>query len=70
MIQDPAEVAERALRMVLEERVIAVDGSSIPIKADTLCVHGDTPTAVTLTRDIRRALEKEGVVLSAMKEVQ
>ena len=67
VIKDPSEVAERSLRMVLEERVIAVDGSSIPLKADTLCVHGDTPTAVTLTRDIRQALEKEGVVLSPMQ---
>jgi len=67
VIIDPAEVAERALRMVLEERVIAVDGSSIPLRADTLCVHGDTPTAVTLARNIGHALEKEGVVLSAMQ---
>jgi len=66
VIEDAAEVAERALRMVLEERVIAVDGSSIPLRVDTLCVHGDTPTAVTLARDIGHALEKEGVVLSAM----
>lgn len=69
VIEDPAEVAERALRMVLEERVIAVDGSSIPLKADTLCVHGDTPTAVTLTGNIRHALEKEGVTLSSMQSV-
>ena len=66
VIEDPVEVTERALRMVLEERVVAVDGSSIPLKVDTLCVHGDTPTAVTLTRDIRNALENEGVMLSPM----
>jgi len=68
VIIDPAEVTERALRMVLEERVIAVDGSSIPLKVDTLCVHGDTPTAVTLARDIRLAMEAEGVTLSSMAE--
>jgi UPF0271 protein len=67
VIEDAAEVAERALRMVLEKRVIAVDGSSIPLRVDTLCVHGDTATAVTLVGDIRHALEKEGVVLSAMQ---
>ena len=67
VIIDPAEVTERALRMVLEERVIAVDGSSIPLKVDTLCVHGDTSSAVTLARDIRQAMQAEGVVLSAMQ---
>ncbi len=64
VIAEPEEVAERALRMVLEKRVIAVDGSSIPLEADTLCVHGDTPTAVELAGRIRKDLEAEGVVLS------
>jgi UPF0271 protein len=66
VIKEPAVVVERALRMVLEKRVIAVDGSSIPLEADTLCVHGDTPTAVDLTRGIRKALESEGVELAPM----
>jgi UPF0271 protein len=67
VIKEPGEVAERALRMVLEKRVIAVDGTSIPFEVDTLCVHGDTPTAVELTRSIREALESEGVELSPMR---
>ena len=66
VIKEPAVVVERALTMVLEKRVIAVDGSSIPLEADTLCVHGDTPTAVDLTRGIRKALESEGVELSPL----
>ncbi len=67
VIKEPGEVTERALRMVLEKRVIAVDGSSIPFEVDTLCVHGDTPTAVELTKSIREALESEGVELSPMR---
>ncbi|UCD91496.1 MAG: 5-oxoprolinase subunit PxpA [Desulfobacterales bacterium] len=66
VIKEPGQVIERALRMVLEKRVIAVDGSSIPFEVDTLCVHGDTPTAVELTKGIREALEAEGVELSPM----
>ena len=66
VIKEPEVVVERALRMVLEKRVIAVDGSSIPLEANTLCVHGDTPTAVELTKGIRKALESEGVELSPM----
>ncbi len=67
VIKEPGEVTERALRMVLEKRVIAVDGSSIPFEVGTLCVHGDTPTAVELTKSIREALESEGVELSPMR---
>ena len=66
VIKEPQVVVERALTMVLEKRVIAVDGTSIPLEADTLCVHGDTPTAVDLTQGIRNALESEGVELSPM----
>jgi len=67
VIKEPKEVTERALRMVLEKCVIAIDGSSIPFEVDTLCVHGDTPTAVELTKSIREALESEGVELLQMR---
>lgn len=69
VIKEPKEVTERALRMVLEKRVIAVDGSSIPLEANTLCVHGDTPTAVELTRSIREAMESEGVTLTPLGKI-
>lgn len=68
VIKAPEMVTERALKMALENRVIAVDGSAISIAPDTLCVHGDTPTAVELTRSIRTALENEGVTLAPMGE--
>ena len=68
VIKDPQEVAQRALRMATEGIVIAVDNTSIPIEAQTLCVHGDTPSAVDLVRNIRETLEKEGVSLKPMKK--
>jgi UPF0271 protein len=61
VVRDPAEAAERAVRMVKERRIIAVDGSSIDIEAHTLCIHGDTPSAVDFSRRIREALETDGV---------
>ena len=66
VIKDPQEVSQRALRMVKEGVVIAVDGTTIPLEAQTLCVHGDTPTAVDLVRSIRQAMEADGVVLTPM----
>ena len=66
VIHDPAEVSERALRMAKENKIIAVDGTPISIEAQTLCVHGDTPTAVKLVESIRHALEGDGVTVAPM----
>jgi UPF0271 protein len=66
VIKEPQTVSERALRMVKEGVVIAVDGSTIPLEAQTLCVHGDNPKAVDLVRSIRQTLEADGVAVTPM----
>ena len=66
VIKDPQAVSERALRMVKEGVVIAVDGTTIPLEAQTLCVHGDNPKAVDLVRSIRETLEADGVAVTPM----
>ncbi len=66
VIKDPQAVSERALRMVQEGVVIAADGSTIPLEAQTLCVHGDNPKAVDLVRSIRETLEADGVAVTPM----
>jgi UPF0271 protein len=67
VIHDAAEVLERALRMVRDGEVTAVDGSRLSFKVDTLCVHGDTPGAGELTRQLRQGLERSGVTVSAIE---
>jgi 5-oxoprolinase (ATP-hydrolysing) subunit A len=66
VIHDPGEVSERAVMMVKEGRVIAIDGSSLPLEVDTLCVHGDTPNAADLARSIRECLLQEGITVTPM----
>jgi UPF0271 protein len=66
VIKDPEQVAERALRMAKDGIVIAVDGTSIPLEAQTLCVHGDNPSAIDLVKGIRSTLEKDGVSVIPM----
>jgi UPF0271 protein len=61
LLHDPIEAAERVVRMLREGVVRAVDGSDIPIEGETICVHGDTPEAVGLVRELRRRLESERV---------
>lgn len=62
-IHDPAEAAHRAVQMVTQGRVEAVDGGWVDIRAQTLCIHGDNPSAVEIARAIREALSAEGVVI-------
>jgi UPF0271 protein len=67
VIHDPALVLERSLRMVTDGDVTAVDGSRLTFTVDTLCVHGDTPGAAELTRQLRDGLERSGVRVAPMR---
>lgn len=69
VIHDPDIVAERAVRMVAEQRVISTDGTSVPLDAQTLCVHGDTPSAVELLKKIRTAMAGAGIEVVPMGEM-
>ena len=63
VITDPGEVAERCLRMAQEGTVLAQDGTVVPLEPHTICVHGDTPTAVELVKSIKERLTAGGVDL-------
>ncbi len=64
VIHDLDAVVRRAVRMAVEGRVIATDGSEISMHVDTLCTHGDTPGAQELTRGLRAGLERAGVTIA------
>ena len=61
LIKDPKRAAERAVEMVLEGEVEALDGGRVKVEAETLCIHGDNPEAVDIARAVREALEAHGV---------
>jgi UPF0271 protein len=61
VLHDPGAVAERVLRMVSDGVVEAVDGSSVKIDVDSVCVHGDSPAAVEMARAVRDILGANGV---------
>jgi UPF0271 protein len=65
LLTDPDEVADRAVRLVREGVVAAVDGSLVEAGAVSLCVHGDTPAAVAMARAVRAALDAAGIVVRA-----
>ncbi|MDL4815849.1 LamB/YcsF family protein [Actinomadura opuntiae] len=63
VVHDADAVVQRAVRMAVEGTVVAVDGTEVPLKARSICVHGDTPGAVALAQAVRSALSGAGVVL-------
>jgi UPF0271 protein len=64
MIEDEGEAIGRVLRMVTEGKVRAITGADIPIRADSVCVHGDGPKALAFVMKIREALEKAGIAIA------
>jgi UPF0271 protein len=60
-----ADIALRAVRLVVEGAVTAVDGTEIGVEVDSLCVHGDTPGAVSMATAVRSALAAAGVRVEA-----
>jgi len=65
VIHDHEAVAEKVLKMVKEGRVVCQDGSEIDMAADTICVHGDNPSALELVKTIRHSLQSAGVEIAA-----
>ena len=68
VIKDPEVAAERALRMAKEGKIVTTDGSILEMRIDTICVHGDNPSAVELVRTIRSAIEGEGIAVVPMSK--
>lgn len=66
VIHDADKVAARAVQMVRDGSVTAISGEQIAIRADSICVHGDTPGAAALARRIRQALEAAGLSVRAI----
>jgi len=63
VIHDEVQAVAQALDMMRDRRVLSVDGIWVPVVPDTVCVHGDTPSAVSLARALRTAFEREGFSL-------
>ncbi len=63
VVTDLDEARSRAVRMAREGTVDAVDGTTIPMQVESLCVHSDSPGALEVATAVREALEAEGIAL-------
>ena len=56
LIENEDQAAAQALRMAQKGEVVALDGSIVKVQADTLCIHGDSPTAIAFAKKIKTLL--------------
>ena len=69
VIHDADEACRRVLQMAREGTVTCLDGTELTMRCVSVCVHGDNAEALATVKKIRGALEDDGVLLRAMKEL-
>jgi UPF0271 protein len=67
VLHNPAEIAERVVRMVQDGAVTTITGKVIKMKMDTVCIHGDTPGAVEIGRSVRAGLKAADIEVTPFK---
>lgn len=63
VLHDTRLIARRMLQLARQGTLEAIDGSTIKIDAQSICVHGDSPGAVAIAQEIRRAFEADGITV-------
>lgn len=68
VIVDPEEAAEQAVGLARDGIVVAEDSSRLSIRANTICLHGDTPGAVEIARKIHERFRTAGIRIAPLEE--
>jgi len=70
VIKDPAVATRQVVNMVVEGEIISRNGKRIKRRVDSLCVHGDEPTAIALAAAVRAGLEAAGVQVVPLTQMK
>jgi UPF0271 protein len=65
-VHDADEAVRRAVRMVRDGKVTAIDGAELSMKVDTICIHGDGPHAAEFAQRLRGGFEAAGITVKAV----
>ncbi|MBV8394380.1 MAG: 5-oxoprolinase subunit PxpA [Alphaproteobacteria bacterium] len=69
MVKDPAQALANVRRMVDEQAIYSTSGKRIPCQVDSICVHGDGPTAIPVAKMVRDGLEAAGIKVVPLDEM-
>ncbi|WP_025691513.1 LamB/YcsF family protein, partial [Paenibacillus zanthoxyli] len=67
VITDIDQSVRQVIRMVKEGTVAAIDGTVVPLEAETVCIHGDGAGAAAFAAELRRRLKAEGIAVKAKR---
>jgi UPF0271 protein len=67
LIDSPEAAAAQAISIVKNGKVVGPSGAEIPISADTLCIHSDTPGSAAIARAVKEALTAAGVSIQPLR---
>jgi UPF0271 protein len=62
------EIAQKVLRAITENKVKTVEGVDIPIKAETICLHSDTPGVLEIAKEMSQTLKDKGIIISSFRD--
>lgn len=68
LITDPERAALQALRIIRNRSILSVEGREIPIEAETISIHSDTPDAAAMLLVLRQRLKEKGIGVKALSE--
>lgn len=64
VLHDPKHVAMRMLQLVNDGGVLSIEGDFTPIEAGSICVHGDSPSALSMAMQVREQLQQHGITIA------
>jgi UPF0271 protein len=67
LLDDPERAARQALDIAIRHTVTTGDGSALPVDAQTICIHSDTPGSAAIAREVNARLRAVGVVVRALR---
>lgn len=68
LIRDEEHAIERVKNAIRDGAILSVTGKLIDLHPDTICVHGDSPTALAFVSRIRRSLEEDGIAIKPVSQ--
>ena len=68
-LRDPQATAEKALRLIHEDKVLSADGADLDLHVESICVHGDAPNAPEIAHAMREVFEGAGIDVVSLAEL-
>lgn len=70
VIEDISMMTERVIQLVMNQKIVTITGNNLSLQAETICVHGDNPHALSFVKMLNGMLKKQGIALKSIGKKQ